>query len=150
MARHASRRFIALLAIPALLALPAQAAAPLPDRAALAAQAAKRFPQPVRVGDLIGRDVLEPIEAQDVLGRVDAVVKRPDGTLDLVMRAGGVLGLDTRLVAIPLDAFALLGEHVALLGLAPDQLGTLPTIAPPAGTLPPTAVVAMALVRPFH
>ena len=30
------------------------------------------LPEPVRVGDLLGREVLRPVESQDVLGRVAA------------------------------------------------------------------------------
>jgi hypothetical protein len=57
----------------------------LPDPQDLAQGAAQRFPQPVRVGDLIDRYVLEPVESQPILGRVRAVVKEPDGTIAVVM-----------------------------------------------------------------
>ena len=43
---------------------------PPPPGMSLTESAAMRFPQPVRVGDLIGREVLRPVESQDVLGRV--------------------------------------------------------------------------------
>src|SRR5215469_7111364 len=43
---------------------------PPPPGMSLAESAAMRFPQPVRVGDLLGREVLRPVESQDVLGRV--------------------------------------------------------------------------------
>lgn len=111
--------------------------------------AAARFPQPVRVGDLIGRNVLQPVEAQPVLGRVEAIVQQPDGALELVMRRGGVFGIAARLVAVPLGAAALLGEYVAMMDLTPAQLDALPTAMsrPP---LPPDATVRMGLVRPFH
>ena len=125
-------------------------AAPLPDRATLAASAARRFPQPVRVGSLVGRDVLQPTEAQPVLGHVEAITRRPDGTLDLVMRYGGVAGIGGRLIAVPLDAAALLGEYVSIVGLTPGQLDTLPTVPAPADPMPPEAMVTMGLVRPFH
>lgn len=68
--------------------------------------AAERYPQPVRVGDVVGRAVLKPVETEPVLGRVRAVVRRPDGALALVMSEGGFLGFGTRQVAVPLAAAA--------------------------------------------
>lgn len=133
------------LALAAALVL---AAAPPPEAATLAQRAAQRFPQPVRVGDLAGRDVLRPIEAQTVLGRVAGVARRADGGFDLLMRRGGVLGLGARTIAVPLDAAALLGEHVAVIDLSPEQLDDLPATS--ATPLPPETMVRMALVRPFH
>lgn len=114
------------------------------------ARAAEHYPQPVRVGDLIGRDVLQPIEAQPVLGRVHAVVRQPDGTLALLMSQGGLLGFGSRLVEVPLDTTALLGEYVALIDLTPAQLGALPTATAPVTRLPPDDTVRMGLVGPFH
>ncbi len=111
--------------------------------------AAERYPQPVRVGDVVGRAVLKPVEAQPVLGRVRAVVRRPDGALALVMSEGGFLGFGTRQVAVPLSAAALLGEYVALMDITPAQLEALPTAAPGAA-LPPDTTIRMGLVRPFH
>lgn len=111
--------------------------------------AAKRYPQPVSVGDVVGRTVLEPVEAQPVLGRVRAVVRRPDGALALVVSEGGLLGVGTRTVAVPLHATALLGEYVALMDLTPEQLHALPTAVPEAA-LPSDTMIRMGLVRPFH
>ena len=142
------RRYSLWIALAASLAaspLAAQTADP-----ALAARAAKRFPQPVRVGDLIDRDVLLPKEYQTVLGRVAAVARR-DGALVLIVRFGGVLGFGARPIAVPMDAVALLGEHVAILDFTPDQLRTFPTaetasLAP----LPANDTIRVGLARPFH
>lgn len=121
------------------------------DLPKLAAEAARRFPQPVRVGDLLGADVLKPVEAQPVLGHVVAVTRRLDGGLAMIVRYGGVLGLGARRVAVPVEALALLHPYVALVGLAPGQLDRLPTVADPAaGALPADAVIAVGVVRPFH
>ncbi len=119
--------------------------------AAQGGAAAQRFPQPVEAGQLVGRQVLRPVEQQDVLGRVAAVVRGAGDTTLLVVRTGGVLGFGTRTVAVPLAAAALLGEHVALLDVSPDQLRALPDFTP-AGTmpLPPGEVVRVGLTRPFH
>ena len=119
-------------------------------------QAARRFPQPVRVGDLIHRQVLRPVERQTVLGRVEGVARRGDGAVLVVVDARnagwrGALGLGARPVAVPADAMALLGEYLALVDLTPDQLRALPTFDP-VGTapVPPGDVIRMGLVRPFH
>ena len=54
---------------------------PPPPGMSLAQSAAMRFPQPVRVGDLLGRDVLRPVESQDVLGHVREVVRDGQGQI---------------------------------------------------------------------
>ena len=121
------------------------------EPATLAEQAAKRFPQAVRVGDLIGRDVLQPTEAQPVLGRVMGVVRRVDGGLDVVVSFGGVLGIGARPIAVPVDAVALLGEHVAIVGFTPEALRGFPSaVAVGAAALAPGDMIRVGLVRPFH
>jgi hypothetical protein len=129
----------------------AQAATPLPQLPALQAREARRFPQPVRVGDLIGRDVLKPVEAQTILGHVAAVVRRKDGGLDVVVRFGGVLGFGARPIAVPIEAMALMGQFMAVMDFTPDQLGTFPT-DDGAGLQPVPAdeVIRVGIVKPFH
>ncbi len=129
-----------------------QPGAPMPTPAA---RAAGRFPQPVRVGDLIGRQVLRPVERQDVLGRVAGAVRGPDGAVLVVVSLGGVLGLGTRPVAVPVEATVLLGEYLAVMDLTPEQLRALPTFdgaGDGAGTrpLPPDESIRVGLTRPFH
>lgn len=118
--------------------------------------AAQRYPQPVQSGSLLRRQVLRPVEEQNVLGRVARVVRRGDGTVLIVVDTrgtgvGGVLGLGRRMVAVPVAAVSLLGEHVALTGLSPEQLHALPDFAP-AGTQPVPAneTIQVGLTRPFH
>src|SRR6516162_6768782 len=64
---------------------------PPPLGMSLAESAAIRFPQPVRVGDLLGREVLRPVESQDVLGRVRDIVREGDGGIRVVIDFGGFL-----------------------------------------------------------
>lgn len=140
-----------LLAFAILLAAnPAWTQPPTPA-ASPAERAARRFPQPVRVGDLIRRQLLRPVVQQDVLGRIAGVVRRPDGAVLLVVDAGGVLGFGTRPVVVPMEVVALLGEYVALMDLTPEQLEALPTFDG-AGTTPvtPDERIQVGLVRPFH
>jgi hypothetical protein len=140
-----------LAALLPFICAPAMAQQPAPPEPALAARAAGRFPQPVRVGDLLHRQVLRPVEQQNVLGRVAGVVRHPDGAVLIVVSLGGVLGLGTRPVAVPVEATALLGEHLALMDLTPEQLRALPTFdGAGAAPVPPDATTRVGLVRPFH
>ncbi len=112
--------------------------------------AGRRFPQPVRVGDLLGRTVLQPLESQPVLGRVERLVRRGDGRVDVVIRYGGVLGLGSRPIAVPLAATAVLGEYLEVVDDTPDQLDRFPTDAGTAAALAPDEVVRVGLARPSH
>ncbi|GAC1347319.1 MAG: hypothetical protein NVSMB18_31950 [Acetobacteraceae bacterium] len=136
-----------MLAAAAAVRTPAAAS---PDRATLARAAAQRFPQSVRVGDLIGRQLLQPLESQPVLGRVAGVRRQADGGVDVVVRTGGVLGFGAREVAVPVEAVALLGEHVALMGLTPAELAGLPTLTVAEMPLGAGDLIRVGLVRPFH
>lgn len=129
----------------------AQALTPPQGASTRAERAAKRFPQPIRVGDLIGRQVLRPTEAQNVLGRVAAITRRADGGLDVVIRFGGVLGIGARAIVVPVEAVALMGEYVAVMDFTPGQLETFAT-ADQAGVvpLPPDEIIRIGIVKPFH
>lgn len=113
--------------------------------------AARRFPQPVRVGNLIGRTVLQPLESQPVLGRVESLVRRPDGTVAVVVRYGGLLGIGARPIAVPLDAMVSLGEYMEIVDLKPAELDRLPTFDGSGVTAIEAAqVVKVGLARPSH
>ena len=147
------RRTTLLLALilPAAALAPAFAQAPRPAGMLPAEAAARRFPQPVRAGDLVGRDVLRPLESQPVLGRVSGLVRRPDGTVDVVVQYGGVLGFGRHPIAVPVDAMALLGQDIEVLDLTPTQLDALPRFDG-AGTVPvpPDTTIQVGLARPSH
>jgi hypothetical protein len=145
-----SRSLLAALVLSVALPQLALAAAPGVSAASLAERAARRFPQPVRVGDLIGRQVLEPTEAQHVLGRVGAVVREKDGSLDMIVRFGGVLGFGTRPIAVPIEAVGLLGEYVAVVDFTPEQLAGFSTASEPGPPLAPNEIIRVGLVKPFH
>jgi hypothetical protein len=104
----------------------------------LAQSAAMRFPQPVRVGDLLHRDVLEPVESQNFLGTVRQVVRDSGGTLEVVIEFGGFLGFGTRPIAVPVDAMALLGHDMEIVAFTPDQLRQFPTFSAFGTTSVPT------------
>ncbi|WP_237477102.1 hypothetical protein [Lichenibacterium dinghuense] len=168
---------IAACLLAAVIALPARAQnpgpSPLPENmpppggmsgAQMAARSDRRFPQPVRVGALVGRELLSPYEWQPVLGRIAAVVRRGDGSLDVVVHLDGRLGLDwlglgwvdwwgfgSRRVSVPVDAVALLGEYVGLMDLTSERLRALPDFAPASTVdLKPDETIRVGLVPPFH
>jgi hypothetical protein len=121
------------------------------DIHALAANEAKRYPQPVLVGSLIGRDVVKPVEAQPVIGHVAGFAHRPDGGVDMIIQYGGLFGIFSRQIAVPLEAMALLGPYAAALDFTPEQLDQFPTVTPPQATkLAAGDTIRMALTRPFH
>ncbi|WP_148360284.1 PRC-barrel domain-containing protein [Acidisphaera rubrifaciens] len=117
----------------------------------LAESAAMRFPQPVRVGDLIGREVLRPVESQDVLGRVVRLVRDHDGRIMVVVDFGGFLGLGARPIAVPVDAMVLLGQDMEIVALSPAQLRRLPTFTSTDTTdVPNDTIIKVGLAKPSH
>lgn len=117
----------------------------------LAEAAARRFPQPVRVGDLLRRKVLRPLESQPSLGTVRAVVARPDGMVEVVLDYGGIFGFFTRPIAVPVEAMALLGQYMVMSGFTPEQLEALPDFEETRATpLAADAIIRVALAKPAH
>jgi len=124
---------------------------PPPPGMSLARSAAMRFPQPVRVGDLLHRDVLQPVESQNVLGTVRDVVRDSKGTILVVMNFGGFLGFGSRPIAVPIDAMALLGQDMEVVAFTPGQLRHFPSFASSDGVpLSPDAVIKVGLAKPSH
>lgn len=123
----------------------------LPNAQDLAEAAAKKFPQPVRVGDLIGRRVLQPLESQPTLGFVREVVKEPDGTIAVVMDYGGWFGFFSRPIAVNLNAMVVLGQFMEVAEYEPEQLAAFPTFDPKGTTpLPAGSIVRVGLGKPAH
>lgn len=86
---------------------------------------ARRFPQPVRVGFLVGLPVID--ERSATVGRVRDVVRTPEGKLRLVMPYGGLFGIGGRAIAIPIEAVAMLGHQVAAVDMPRAALELAPT-----------------------
>jgi hypothetical protein len=124
---------------------------PPPPGMSLAASAAMRFPQRVRVGDLLGREVLQPVESQNVLGTVRQVVRDRQGTIKVVINFGGFLGFGTHPIAVPVDAMVLLGKDMEIVAFTPQQLRTFPTFSA-VGTspVPDDTVIKVGLAKPSH
>jgi hypothetical protein len=143
--------------LPWLIAAPVAAQSPMPGGMpppagmSLAQSAAMRFPQPVRAGDLLHRLVLRPVESQDILGRVRAIVRDAHGDVSVVMNFGGFYGFGGRLIAVPIDAMVLLGEDMEVVAYTPRQLASFPTFVS-AGTVAVSddAVLRVGLAKPSH
>lgn len=124
---------------------------PPPPGMSLADSAAMRFPQPVRVGDLLGRAVLRPVESQDVLGRVHGVVRDRDGRIMVVVNFGGFIGFGARPIAVPVDAMVLVGQVMEIVAFTPDQLRNFPTFSA-SGTMDVAddTIIKVGLAKPSH
>lgn len=85
----------------------------------------RRFPQPVRVGDLIGLPVLDDDDV--TLGRVRHVVRTPEGKISLIVSYGGWFGWGSRLVAVPIEVVAILARQIAALDMPPREFAAAPT-----------------------
>nr|WP_294524083.1 PRC-barrel domain-containing protein [uncultured Rhodopila sp.] len=124
---------------------------PPPPGMSLANSTAMRFPQPVRVGDLLGREVLRPVESQDILGRVRGLVRDRDGRIMVVVDFGGFLGIGARPIAVPVDAMVLLGQDMEIVAFTPDQLRHFPTFSPSGTTdVADDTIIKVGLAKPSH
>ena len=124
---------------------------PPPPGMSLAESTAMRFPQPVRVGDLLGREVLRPVESQDVLGRVRGLVRDRDGRIMVVVDFGGFLGFGARSIAVPVDAMVLLGQDMEIVAFTPEQLRQFPTFSPSGTTeVADDTIIKVGLAKPSH
>jgi hypothetical protein len=130
---------------------PAPGGMPPPPGMSLAQSNAMRFPQPVRIAQLLGRVVLQPVENQTVLGHVRGVVRDNQGQVLVVMNYGGFLGFGSRLIAVPLDAMVLVGEVMEVAAFTPEQLRRFATFTPSGTTpVPAETVVKVGLAKPSH
>lgn len=84
----------------------------------------RRYPQPVRVGDLIGLPVLD--DGDRTLGHVKSVVRTPEGKIQLIVPFGGLLGWGQRLVAVPIEVVAIAGRQLAALDMTRAQFDAAP------------------------
>ncbi|WGF86257.1 hypothetical protein [Marinivivus vitaminiproducens] len=128
------------------------AAQPAPPPAAvLAERAAERFPQPVLVGDLIGRQVLRHLPSQPTLGWVRNVVRTSGGNVEVIVDYGGWFGVFDRPIAVPVEAMTLLGEYMEIVELTPEQLDTLATYdGAGASPVPHDEMIQVGLGYPAH
>lgn len=106
----------------------------------------RRFPQPVLVSDLIGRQVLD--RDQGVLGRIVTLENAPSGQVQIVFSKRSLFGYGGPTVAIPANVAALLGQFVMVLDLSEEQIDKLPAwTAGSASPVDRNARIQMALTK---
>jgi sporulation protein YlmC with PRC-barrel domain len=104
----------------------------------------RRFPQPVKAGELIGRRVLD--ENRSTVGRVHNVVRTPEGKIELIIAYGGFLGLGQRLIAVPIATVAAIGVYVAAVDIEREDLDATETWDGSSGKpIPPSEVIKIAV-----
>lgn len=110
-----------------------------------------RFPQKVRVGDLLGLPLLD--DSHSTLGLVHDVARSTDGKLKLVIGYGGIfsyLGWSGRPVAVPIEAICIRGRELASLDMSRSEYAAAPTWRQDgAAKLPPDATILVALCRGY-
>jgi len=106
----------------------------------------RRFPQPVRVGDLIGLRVLDDRDV--TIGVVRKVVRTPQDKILLLVSQGGWFGWGERLVAAPIEVMAIFGRQLASLDMTPSEYASAPTWVAGGGTpIPDDEIIRIALTR---
>jgi hypothetical protein len=89
----------------------------------------RRFPQPIKVGDLIGLAVLDDYDL--TIGYVRQVVRTPQGKIQLIVTQGGWLGpwfgVGARLVPVPIEVVAILGRQLIALDMPRPEFVSAPT-----------------------
>jgi hypothetical protein len=158
-----------LVTAAALLAgamIEAAAAAPVSDRPLVLAQAMvpptgaddankpmpmaermnRRFPQAVRVGDLIGLPVLD--DRASTLGFVRQVVRTADGKIQLIVSYSRWFGWFGRPVAVPIEVVGIEGRQLASIDMPRSEYAAAPTWQGQGATaLPDDATIRVALAR---
>jgi hypothetical protein len=91
-----------------------------------------RFPQPVRVGFLVGLPLLDG--GDSTIGFIRDVVRTPEGKIELIVGVGGWFGYGAkRSVAVPLETVAILARQIDVLDLSREQVEQAETWSPSKG-----------------
>jgi hypothetical protein len=83
----------------------------------------RRFPQPVRVGDLIGLPILDYFDR--TMARVLSVERSPTGGIQLV--ASYRKWFSSRPVAVPIEVVAIAGRQIASMDMSWADFDRAPT-----------------------
>ena len=110
------------------------------------AKMSRRFPQKIKVGDLMGLPVLD--DGDVTLGHVRKVVRTPEGKIKLIVSYSRWFGWGGRLVSVPIEVVAILGRQLASLDMTPAEYEAAPTWVE-AGNLsiPPDEIIRIAITR---
>ena len=112
-----------------------------------------RYPQPIRVGDLIGQPVLDGDHA--TIGFVQRVVRAGDGKIKLIVPyrtwlawAQFLGGYDARPVAVPLEVVGSMGPALSSIDMDREDYGQAPTWHPGVDKdIPPDETIGIAIAR---
>ena len=106
----------------------------------------RRYPQPVKVGDVIGLPVLDFDDR--TLGYVKNIVRTPAGKIQLVVPYGGFLGWGRRPVAVPIEVVAIAGRQLAALDMTRAEFDAAPAWNDPhSQSLAATDIIRIGLYR---
>jgi hypothetical protein len=128
----------------------AQAPLDMPPKIAMPSDAEKRmqmrYPQPVRVGFLIGLPMLD--DDNGTIGHVRAVMRDPQGRIKLIVSYSRWWGWFGRPVAVPLEVVGIFGRQLASLDMKPAEYAAAPTwTAGAEQPIPPDETIRIALAR---
>jgi hypothetical protein len=103
-----------------------------------------RYPQPVRVGDLIGLPVLD--DNARTLGYVRKIVRTNENKIELIVDYRGFLNWRSRPVAVPVEVVGIAGRQISSLDMPRSAYASAPTWQS-AGvqTLPADSMIRIAL-----
>jgi hypothetical protein len=112
-----------------------------------------RFPQPIRVGDLIGQPLLNG--DHETLGYVQRVVRASDGKIKLIVPYRGWLrwakfldGYATKPVAVPIEVVGSMGPALSSIDMgADDYAKAMAWVATDARDIPPGDIIRIAIAR---
>jgi len=85
----------------------------------------RRFPQPAKVGSLIGLPVID--ENARTLGYVREVVRTRQGAVKLIVSSGGWFGWGARLIAVPIEVLGIAGRQLVSLDMSRSDYAAAPT-----------------------
>jgi hypothetical protein len=106
----------------------------------------RRYPQPVRVGDLVGLPVLD--DRASTLGTVRQVVRTPDNKVKLIVSYSRWFGWFGHPVAVPIEAVGIEGRQLASLDMPRSEYAVAPRWqGTDAMVLPNDATIRIALAR---
>lgn len=85
----------------------------------------RRWPQPIRVGDLVGRPVVDDDDV--ILGHVREVVRTPAGKILLIVPYRRWFGWFPRPIAVPIEVVVSIGRNTASVDMQPQAYTTAAT-----------------------
>ena len=115
----------------------------------------RRYPQPVRTGDLIGLPLLDYDDS--TIGYVRDVVRTQDSKIFLIvpygrwfgwLRAGGPFDWNRRPVGVPIETVAILGRQINAIDMSREDIDQLPAFQNvEVRPVPPNEIIKIALGR---